>query len=64
MDITTAGIFFVGTILYGMGIIILAAVLLIINNLFSKFWKPIDFLRITDYPPKENNTEFVDNNQK
>lgn len=64
MDITTAGIFFVGTILYGMGIIILAAVLVIINNLFSKFWKPINILRFIDYPPKEKKTEFMDNNQK
>lgn len=64
MDITSAGIFFVGTILYGMGIIILAAVLVVVNNIFSKFWKPIDVLRFTDYPPKHKQTEFVDNNQK
>lgn len=64
MDITSAGIFFVGTILYGMGVIILAIVLIIINNIFSKFWKPIEFLKFIDYPPKEKHTEFVDNNQK
>lgn len=64
MDITSAGIFFVGTILYGMGIVILAAVLVVVNNIFSKFWKPIDVLRFTDYPPKQKQTEFVDNNQK
>lgn len=64
MDITSAGIFFVGTILYGMGIIILAIVLITINNLFSKFWKPIQLLMFTDYPPKEKSTEFVDNNRK
>lgn len=64
MDITSAGIFFVGTILYGMGIIILVTVLIIINNLFSKYWKPINLLKFTDFPPKETNTQFVDTNQK
>ena len=63
MDITSAGIFFVGTILYGMGVIILATVLIAINNLFSKYWKPVQILKFADYPPKESQV-FVDTNQK
>lgn len=52
MDITTAGVFFVSIILYGFGIIVMAAVILLINNMFSRFWKPVEILKFTDYPPE------------
>lgn len=41
MDIETAANFLVGSILFGLGIVLIAIVLVTINNLFSKFWKPV-----------------------
>jgi ABC-type Fe3+ transport system permease subunit len=32
----------------------LVAVFVFINNIFAKFWKPVEILKFTDYPPKEN----------
>lgn len=43
MDIDSAATFFVGTILVGLGVIIVAMVVLLLNNLFSKYWKPVKF---------------------
>ena len=60
MDIDTAATFFVGTILVGLGVIIIAMVVLLLNNLFNKFWKPVKFsiYHIPQYsfvdPPMDN----------
>lgn len=43
MDIDAAATFFVGSILMGLGVIIIAMVILLINNIFNKFWKPVKF---------------------
>jgi hypothetical protein len=49
MDIHGASTFFVGTILIGLGVIIIAMVILLLNNLFSKYWKPLKF-SIYEFP--------------
>jgi hypothetical protein len=41
MTIEQAATFFVATILTGFGVIVIAGILLTLNNLFSRFWKPI-----------------------
>ena len=41
MTIESAATFFVATILIGFGVIVIAVILLTLNNLFSRFWKPI-----------------------
>jgi hypothetical protein len=71
MDIDTAATFFVGSILIGLGVIIVAMVILLLNNLFNKFWKPVKFsiYQIPQYtyvdPPMDNvataNTETTAN---
>ena len=43
MDIDQASTFLVGSILVGMGFIILAAAATVINNIFSKYWHPVNF---------------------
>lgn len=43
MDITQASIFLAGSILTGLGFIMVGIVILVLNNLFSKFWKPVKF---------------------
>lgn len=41
MDIQPAVNFLVGSILLSLGIIVVGIAILILNNLFSKYWKPI-----------------------
>lgn len=42
MDIDQSAMFLASSILVGLGTIVLIIVILVINNLFAKFWKPID----------------------
>ena len=41
MDIQSAINFVVGSILFSVGFIVLSAMIVAVNNLFSKYWKPI-----------------------
>ena len=41
MTVDSAATFFVASILVGFGAIIIAVIILTLNNLFSRFWKPI-----------------------
>jgi len=43
MGIDQASTFLVGSILVGMGFIILAAAATVINTIFSKYWHPVNF---------------------
>jgi hypothetical protein len=42
MNIEQSAMFLASSILVGLGTIVLIIMVLIINNLFVKFWKPID----------------------
>lgn len=52
MDVASASNFFVGSLLYGMGIIACCVVVVIINNLFARYWQPVQVLKFNDYPPE------------
>ena len=41
MSIESASNFFVGSILYTLAIVIIIAGITVINNIISKFWKPV-----------------------
>lgn len=41
MDLDNAAAFMLGTVGYGIGVIVLVAVVVAINNIVSKYWKPI-----------------------
>lgn len=63
MDIEEASVFFISSILAGMGLIVLAGTITIINNILSKYWKPVNFgyllpkiMTMPDTPP----ARFVD----
>jgi hypothetical protein len=49
MDIDQASNFLVGTILMGIGFCIIAVIVVAINNLLHKFWKPVN---LTYFAPK------------
>jgi hypothetical protein len=41
MTVESAGVFLASTILVGLGIILIIITILVVNNLFAKFWKPV-----------------------
>jgi hypothetical protein len=41
MTIEQAGNFLIGSILVGLGFCIITVAILVINNLFHKYWKPV-----------------------
>lgn len=43
MDIVSAATFFVGSILFSFGGIVIALTILLLNNVYSKYWKPIEW---------------------
>lgn len=55
MEINGAVVFLVGAVLVSFGLLIIGSLILALNNLFSKFWKPI---RWAVYSPIEY--KFID----
>ena len=53
MTVEQAATFFVASILTGFGVIIIAMILLALNNLFSKYWKPIKWNVYVPFIPTE-----------
>ena len=59
MDMDVAAVFLSSSILIGLGIIAIAIGVLVINNLFAKYWKPVQWSIIPEalrMPP----TRFAD----
>lgn len=64
MEINDAAAFLVGTLLIGLAFCIMGAMVLFLNNIFSKYWKPINWKlndMFVDYQPlptkKSSDTE-------
>jgi hypothetical protein len=53
MTVDSAATFFVASILTGFGVIIIAIIILTLNNLFSMFWKPIKWNVYVPFIPTE-----------
>jgi glutamate racemase len=53
MTVDSAATFFVASILTGFGAIIIALIILALNNLFSRFWKPIRWNVYVPFVPTE-----------
>jgi len=53
MTVDSAATFFVSSILVGFGVIIIAIILLTLNNLFSMFWKPVKWNVYVPFVPTE-----------
>jgi hypothetical protein len=56
MTVDSAATFFVASILVGFGVIVIAIILLTLNNLFSMFWKPIKWNLYMPFIPTEEPT--------
>lgn len=66
MDIDSALTFFGSSVFIGLGIIIIGMAVLVVNNLFMKFWKPVPMWTIPQYKFVEHPipTETVDKSQE
>jgi len=49
MDIDSALTFFGSSLFIALGIIVIGAAVLVVNNLFMKFWKPVPMWTIPQY---------------
>lgn len=62
MEINSAASFLVETILIGLGFCVVTIVVIFINNMFAKYWKPVNWKwtgMFVDYQPlpSKKNTE-------
>jgi len=51
MDMDIAAAWLAGSILFSLGTIVIIAGIIVINNLLSKYWKPVQFFKWADQPP-------------
>lgn len=52
MDMNQAAVFLAGSILTMMGFIVIVVALVIINNIFHRYWKPVKMWKFETYPPQ------------
>lgn len=52
MDMDQAAVFLAGSILTGLGFVALAITAVIINNIISAFWKPIQWVKYDSIPKR------------
>ena len=60
MDIDQAATFLVGSILMGAGCIVIASLILFLNNMFAKYWKPVKWSVFSDMHDITNGARFID----
>ena len=51
MTIEQSAVFLAASILTCLGFVIVAIMIVTINNLLHKYWKPVTILRFLEYPP-------------
>jgi len=57
MDVDIAATVLAGTILTGLAGIVAVITIVVINNIIHKYWKPIQWLKIIDYPVTYSSNE-------
>jgi hypothetical protein len=57
MTVEQSATFLVGSILTGLGFIIVFGVIIAINNIFHKYWKPVQIVKWFDAPSVRFATE-------
>jgi hypothetical protein len=50
MDVDTAATILAGSILTMLAFIVVVIGIVVINNIFSKYWKPVQWMRMLDHP--------------
>lgn len=62
MDLEYYGLFLVGAILVSLGIVVIALAALLINHLYTKYWKSVQLFRLYNFEEEKMPTEVVSNN--
>jgi hypothetical protein len=52
MDVENAAAILAGSILTGLSFIVVVITIVVINNIFSRYWLPIKWFRFEEYPPR------------
>jgi hypothetical protein len=60
MDMDNAASILAGTILTGLAIIIAVITVVVINNIISKYWKPVKWVKYDNLPPRFVSQEELD----
>ena len=55
-----AAVFLAGSILTALGFIVVFIAIIVINNLLSKYWKPVKLWRFEEYPSRFASQEELD----
>ena len=50
MDMDVAAAFLAGSVLFSLSLIALVMGIVAVNNIFSKYWKPVKFFHVPDSP--------------
>jgi hypothetical protein len=51
MDIDNAATILAGSILCMLSFVVIVIGVVVINNIFHKYWKPVEWMKFTEYPP-------------
>jgi len=60
MDVDNAAEILAGSILTGLALVIIVITIVVINNIFSKYWKPIKWVKYDNMPPRFASQEELD----
>jgi len=52
MDMDQAAVFLAGSILTALGFIVVFVAVVVINNILSKYWKPVKLWRFEEHPSR------------
>jgi len=60
MDMDQSAVFLAGSILTMLGFIVVVIGIVIINNIFHRYWKPIKWMHVQDHPMYVTREELAD----
>jgi hypothetical protein len=60
MDMDQAAVFLAGSILTALGFIVVCVAVVVINNILSKYWKPVKLWRFEEHPSRFANQDELD----
>ena len=60
MDMDQAAVFLAGSILTALGFVVVVIAIVIINNILSKYWKPVKIWRFEEHPSRFASQEELD----
>jgi hypothetical protein len=64
MDVDTAAEVLAGSILTMLALIIVVIGIVVINNIFHKYWKPIKWMRMMDHPMYVSREELAEHKEE